>query len=190
MLFGYPLSFVLTPHFPSQLQVLLLIEERRRRDRTHCRGSRFYIFMLLHCLTINDLIYRAVQMRTIIGGGNGGTNLGHLFQFAADQFSDAGALLSAQHIIKEGIAKRKSEWHIPHERNNKLHLLFDFPGRLFDLLSFLVCLNIAGQSDHIFLNTTMCASSASGYVFASLLSLCFITTHGLWWIIVEVEANT
>ncbi|KAL4577909.1 hypothetical protein LXL04_014024 [Taraxacum kok-saghyz] len=37
---------------------------------------------------------RAVQMRTIIGGGNGGTNLGHLFQFAADQFSDAGALLS------------------------------------------------------------------------------------------------
>ncbi|KAL4582067.1 hypothetical protein LXL04_006605 [Taraxacum kok-saghyz] len=43
---------------------------------------------------------RAVQMRTIIGGGNGGTNLGHLFQFAADQFSDAGALLSAQHINK------------------------------------------------------------------------------------------
>ncbi|KAL4574397.1 hypothetical protein LXL04_021226 [Taraxacum kok-saghyz] len=41
---------------------------------------------------------RAVQMRTIIGGGNGGTNLGHLFQFAADQFSDAGALLFAQHI--------------------------------------------------------------------------------------------
>ncbi|KAL4577025.1 hypothetical protein LXL04_013126 [Taraxacum kok-saghyz] len=41
---------------------------------------------------------RAVQMRTIIGGGNGGTNLGHLFQFVADQFSDAGALLSAQHI--------------------------------------------------------------------------------------------
>ncbi|KAL4556058.1 hypothetical protein LXL04_038698 [Taraxacum kok-saghyz] len=41
----------------------------------------------------------AVQMRTIIGGGNGGTNLGHLFQFAADQFSDAGALLSAQHIF-------------------------------------------------------------------------------------------
>ncbi|KAL4582168.1 hypothetical protein LXL04_006710 [Taraxacum kok-saghyz] len=29
---------------------------------------------------------RAVQMRTIIGGGNGGTNLGHLFQFAADQY--------------------------------------------------------------------------------------------------------
>ncbi|KAL4574108.1 hypothetical protein LXL04_020932 [Taraxacum kok-saghyz] len=42
---------------------------------------------------------RAVQMRTIIGGGNGGTNLGHLFQFAADQFSDAGALLSVQHIM-------------------------------------------------------------------------------------------
>ncbi|KAL4592367.1 hypothetical protein LXL04_005359 [Taraxacum kok-saghyz] len=41
---------------------------------------------------------RAVQMRTIIGGGNGGTNLGHLFQFAADQFSDAGALLSVQHM--------------------------------------------------------------------------------------------
>ncbi|KAL4578755.1 hypothetical protein LXL04_014886 [Taraxacum kok-saghyz] len=41
---------------------------------------------------------RAVQMRTIIGRGNGGTNLGHLFQFAANQFSDAGALLSAQHI--------------------------------------------------------------------------------------------
>ncbi|KAL4567944.1 hypothetical protein LXL04_023540 [Taraxacum kok-saghyz] len=39
---------------------------------------------------------RAVQMRTINGGGNGGTNLGHLFHFSADQFSDAGALLSAQ----------------------------------------------------------------------------------------------
>ncbi|KAL4591517.1 hypothetical protein LXL04_004485 [Taraxacum kok-saghyz] len=37
-------------------------------------------------------------MRTIIVGGNEGTNLGHLFQFAADQFSDAGALLSAQHM--------------------------------------------------------------------------------------------
>ncbi|KAL4561697.1 hypothetical protein LXL04_033869 [Taraxacum kok-saghyz] len=48
----------------------------------------------------------AVQMRTIIGGGNGGTNLGHLFQFAADQFSDAGALLSAQHIYNmSNIAK-------------------------------------------------------------------------------------
>ncbi|KAL4582796.1 hypothetical protein LXL04_007355 [Taraxacum kok-saghyz] len=46
-----------------------------------------------------ELDMRAVQMRTIIGGGNGGTNLGHLFQFAADQFSDAGALLSAQHIF-------------------------------------------------------------------------------------------
>ncbi|KAL4583941.1 hypothetical protein LXL04_008527 [Taraxacum kok-saghyz] len=42
---------------------------------------------------------RAVQMRTIIGGGNGGTNLGHLFQFAADQFSDAGTLLSVQHML-------------------------------------------------------------------------------------------
>ncbi|KAL4577416.1 hypothetical protein LXL04_013525 [Taraxacum kok-saghyz] len=46
---------------------------------------------------VNDK--RAVQMRTIIGGGNGGTNLGHLFQFAADQISDAGALLSAQHMV-------------------------------------------------------------------------------------------
>ncbi|KAL4591963.1 hypothetical protein LXL04_004940 [Taraxacum kok-saghyz] len=44
---------------------------------------------------------RAVQMRTIIGGGNGGTNLGHLFHFAVDQFFDAGALLSAQHISFE-----------------------------------------------------------------------------------------
>ncbi|KAL4579214.1 hypothetical protein LXL04_015352 [Taraxacum kok-saghyz] len=41
---------------------------------------------------------RAVQMRTIIGFENGGTNLGHLFHFAADQFSVAGALSSAQHI--------------------------------------------------------------------------------------------
>ncbi|KAL4592209.1 hypothetical protein LXL04_005196 [Taraxacum kok-saghyz] len=49
--------------------------------------------------TLSRPIRRAVQMRTIIGGGNGGTNLGHLFQFAADQFSDAGALLSAQHIL-------------------------------------------------------------------------------------------
>ena len=38
MLFGYPLSFVLTPHFPSQLQVLPLVEEMRRRDHTHCRS--------------------------------------------------------------------------------------------------------------------------------------------------------
>ncbi|KAL4558517.1 hypothetical protein LXL04_036718 [Taraxacum kok-saghyz] len=28
-----------------------------------------------------------------------------------------------------------------------LHLFFDFHGRLFDLLNFLVCLNIAGQSE-------------------------------------------
>ncbi|KAL4575023.1 hypothetical protein LXL04_021863 [Taraxacum kok-saghyz] len=54
-------------------------EERRERERERERE-------------------RAVQMRTIIGGGNGGTNLGHLFHFAADQFSDAGALLSAQHM--------------------------------------------------------------------------------------------
>ncbi|KAL4559729.1 hypothetical protein LXL04_031874 [Taraxacum kok-saghyz] len=47
---------------------------------------------------IQALHFRAVQIRTIIGGGNGGTNLGHLFQFAANQFSAAGALLSAQHI--------------------------------------------------------------------------------------------
>ncbi|KAL4592127.1 hypothetical protein LXL04_005112 [Taraxacum kok-saghyz] len=48
---------------------------------------------------VNGLgVLGAVQMRTIIGGGNGGTNLGHLFQFVADQFSDAGALLSAQHM--------------------------------------------------------------------------------------------
>ncbi|KAL4575599.1 hypothetical protein LXL04_022447 [Taraxacum kok-saghyz] len=50
---------------------------------------------------VNGLgVLGAVQMRTIIGGGNGGTNLGHLFQFAANQFSDAGALLSAQHIYQ------------------------------------------------------------------------------------------
>ncbi|KAL4555837.1 hypothetical protein LXL04_038466 [Taraxacum kok-saghyz] len=60
MLFGYPLSFVLTPHFPSQLQVLPLIEERRRRDRTHCRGSRFYIFMLPH-LYFNVLTYHLMN---------------------------------------------------------------------------------------------------------------------------------
>ncbi|KAL4575547.1 hypothetical protein LXL04_022394 [Taraxacum kok-saghyz] len=54
---------------------------------------------------------RAVQMRTIIGGGNGVTNLGHLFQFAADQFSDAGALLSAQHIeIPSMIQPKRFEW--------------------------------------------------------------------------------
>ncbi|KAL4565986.1 hypothetical protein LXL04_030095 [Taraxacum kok-saghyz] len=40
----------------------------------------------------------AVQMRTIIGFENGGTNLGHLFHFAVDQFSVAGALPLAQHI--------------------------------------------------------------------------------------------
>ncbi|KAL4584838.1 hypothetical protein LXL04_009448 [Taraxacum kok-saghyz] len=39
-----------------------------------------------------------VQMRTIIGFENEGTNLGHLIYFAADQFSVAGALPSAQHI--------------------------------------------------------------------------------------------
>ncbi|KAL4583683.1 hypothetical protein LXL04_008266 [Taraxacum kok-saghyz] len=41
---------------------------------------------------------RTVQMRTIIGFENGGTNLGHLFHSAADQFSVAGALPPAQHI--------------------------------------------------------------------------------------------
>ncbi|KAL4566611.1 hypothetical protein LXL04_030731 [Taraxacum kok-saghyz] len=40
----------------------------------------------------------AVQMSTIIGFENGGTNLGHLFHCGADQFSVAGALPSAQHI--------------------------------------------------------------------------------------------
>ncbi|KAL4559414.1 hypothetical protein LXL04_031552 [Taraxacum kok-saghyz] len=35
----------------------------------------------------------AVQMRIIIGFENGGTNIGHLFHFAAYQFSVAGALL-------------------------------------------------------------------------------------------------
>ncbi|KAL4558650.1 hypothetical protein LXL04_036851 [Taraxacum kok-saghyz] len=55
------------------------------------------------CYTVTHYFSRAVQMRTIIGGGNGGTNLGHLFQFAADQFSDAGALLSAQHIFLKTI---------------------------------------------------------------------------------------
>ncbi|KAL4577722.1 hypothetical protein LXL04_013833 [Taraxacum kok-saghyz] len=39
-----------------------------------------------------------VQMRTIIGFENGGTNLGHLFDSPADQFSVAGALTPAQHI--------------------------------------------------------------------------------------------
>ncbi|KAL4578652.1 hypothetical protein LXL04_014781 [Taraxacum kok-saghyz] len=43
-------------------------------------------------------IILAVQMRTIIGFENGGTNLGHLFHFAADQFSVAGALPPVQHI--------------------------------------------------------------------------------------------
>ncbi|KAL4568000.1 hypothetical protein LXL04_023599 [Taraxacum kok-saghyz] len=41
---------------------------------------------------------RAVQMRSIIGFENGGTNPGHLFYFAANQFSIAVALSSAQHI--------------------------------------------------------------------------------------------
>ncbi|KAL4591078.1 hypothetical protein LXL04_004026 [Taraxacum kok-saghyz] len=59
-------------------------------------------------LTVSLPLSRAVQMRTIIGGGNGGTNLGHLFHFAADQFSDAGALLSAQHILFS--PKQKFAW--------------------------------------------------------------------------------
>ncbi|KAL4583036.1 hypothetical protein LXL04_007600 [Taraxacum kok-saghyz] len=54
----------------------------------------------------------AVQMRTIIGGGNGGTNLGHLFHFAADQFSDAGALLSAQHITIIGQRTNEPIWSV------------------------------------------------------------------------------
>ncbi|KAL4554986.1 hypothetical protein LXL04_037596 [Taraxacum kok-saghyz] len=41
---------------------------------------------------------RAVQMRTIIGFENGGTNLDHLFHFAADQFFVAGALPPDQHL--------------------------------------------------------------------------------------------
>ncbi|KAL4579779.1 hypothetical protein LXL04_015944 [Taraxacum kok-saghyz] len=56
------------------------------------------------CVYVNDpctarrAILRAVQMRTFIGFENGGTNLGYLFHFAADQFSVAGALPPAQHI--------------------------------------------------------------------------------------------
>ncbi|KAL4576663.1 hypothetical protein LXL04_012761 [Taraxacum kok-saghyz] len=61
-------------------------------------------FDLTSFILYRDLPHRAVQMRTIIGGGNGGTNLGHLFQFAADQFSDAGALLSAQHMLGDKVS--------------------------------------------------------------------------------------
>ncbi|KAL4571794.1 hypothetical protein LXL04_018559 [Taraxacum kok-saghyz] len=43
-------------------------------------------------------LLRTVQMRTIIEFENGGTNLGHLFHSAADQFSVAEALPPAQHI--------------------------------------------------------------------------------------------
>ncbi|KAL4555618.1 hypothetical protein LXL04_038242 [Taraxacum kok-saghyz] len=43
----------------------------------------------------------AVQMRTIIGFENGGTNLGHLFHFAADQFSVAGVLPSVHRMTFE-----------------------------------------------------------------------------------------
>ncbi|KAL4588186.1 hypothetical protein LXL04_001068 [Taraxacum kok-saghyz] len=45
---------------------------------------------------------RAVQIRTIIEFENGGTNLGHLFHFAADQFSVAGALAVQMRTIIGG----------------------------------------------------------------------------------------
>ncbi|KAL4569240.1 hypothetical protein LXL04_024876 [Taraxacum kok-saghyz] len=54
-------------------------------------------------------INRAVQMRTIIGFENGGTNLGHLFHFAADQFSVAGALSMVN--LRICISSRRS-WRI------------------------------------------------------------------------------
>ncbi|KAL4554905.1 hypothetical protein LXL04_037514 [Taraxacum kok-saghyz] len=72
---------------------------------------------------IDHVVYRhctrAVQMRTIIGGGNGGTNLGHLFQFAADQFSDAGALLSAQHIKTMCISLKNSSEELEQKKKKK-----------------------------------------------------------------------
>ncbi|KAL4575600.1 hypothetical protein LXL04_022448 [Taraxacum kok-saghyz] len=76
-----PVSFPFTGKRKTELGV-------KRRTSSHGEVDRFNRGGLM----------RAVQMRTIIGGGNGGTNLGHLFQFVADQFSDAGALLSAQHM--------------------------------------------------------------------------------------------
>ncbi|KAL4589778.1 hypothetical protein LXL04_002688 [Taraxacum kok-saghyz] len=71
--------------------------------------------------------WRAVQMRTIIGGGNGGTNLGHLFQFAADQFSDAGALLSAQHILwNPSVGRKLTLPDCPHRCYSGMEIGFGF----------------------------------------------------------------
>ncbi|KAL4578503.1 hypothetical protein LXL04_014626 [Taraxacum kok-saghyz] len=44
---------------------------------------------------------RVVQMRTIIGFENGGTNLGHLFDFAANQFSVREAKGNKQKTVKQ-----------------------------------------------------------------------------------------
>ncbi|KAL4589967.1 hypothetical protein LXL04_002880 [Taraxacum kok-saghyz] len=73
--------------------------EREERNPTESQSTEAFS----RIKRASSMLKRAVQMRTIIGGGNGGTNLGHLFQFAADQFSDAGALLSAQHIGEKRI---------------------------------------------------------------------------------------
>ncbi|KAL4574533.1 hypothetical protein LXL04_021366 [Taraxacum kok-saghyz] len=82
-------------------------DEKKRRSelyrsyelkKTDGNGEDNFKFGLICENILGNRMQRAVQMRTIIGGGNGGTNLCHLFQFAVDQFSDAGALLSAQHM--------------------------------------------------------------------------------------------
>ncbi|KAL4572232.1 hypothetical protein LXL04_019002 [Taraxacum kok-saghyz] len=72
---------------------------KERLPRSDLGGFRRFLHLWFVETKSSTGNLRTVQMRTIIGGGNGGTNLGHLFQFAADQFSDAGALLSAQHIF-------------------------------------------------------------------------------------------
>ncbi|KAL4565399.1 hypothetical protein LXL04_029493 [Taraxacum kok-saghyz] len=128
-------------------------------------------------LEMEDVV-RAVQMRTIIGGGNGGTNLGHLFQFAADQFSDAGALLSAQHMkfdgchiipLLKGISSRnlacsklRSVFGTPSNFDNRDSTLFqpfDFPihdlDRFFHKVEFFVDLNLFQRNNECFVSQAL-----------------------------------
>ncbi|KAL4557895.1 hypothetical protein LXL04_036089 [Taraxacum kok-saghyz] len=65
--------------------------------RTDTNNALVCLLMFVN-VRICSFNYRAVQMRTIIGFENGGTNLGHLFHFAADQFSVAGALPSVHRM--------------------------------------------------------------------------------------------
>ncbi|KAL4563022.1 hypothetical protein LXL04_027053 [Taraxacum kok-saghyz] len=98
--FSFPLSFLAVASMIYAQEVKGVVANGLALGLSAISVLVFVFLLVCSTLKIDSLLRnpRAVQMRTIIGFENGGTNLGHLFHFAADHFSVAGALSSAQHI--------------------------------------------------------------------------------------------